>query len=103
MLRSFGYIERLTSEEHAEVRDCLERAVEKAPGNADCWAMLAFVYAEEHKHGFNVRPDPLGRSLEAARRAVAAAPSSNIAYHILAQPSSSGASSRRFATRRTGR
>jgi len=85
VLRSFGYIERLTNEEHAEVRDCLERAVEQAPGNADCWAMLAFVYAEEHKHGFNVKPDPLGRSLAAARRAVEAAPSSNIAYHMLAQ------------------
>jgi tetratricopeptide (TPR) repeat protein len=32
-----------------------------------------------------VRPDPLGRALEAARKAVAAAPSNHLAYHVLAQ------------------
>jgi len=85
VLRSFGYVERLTAEEHAEVRTCLERATEGSPNDADCLAMLSFVYAEEHKHGFNVRPDPLGRALDAARRAVAAAPSGHLGYHVLAQ------------------
>jgi TolB-like protein/Tfp pilus assembly protein PilF len=85
VLRSFGYIERITAEEHAAVRAALERAVEEAPGSADAWAMLSMLYAEEHKHGFNVRPDPLDRALEAARRAVAAAPSNQLAYHVLAQ------------------
>ncbi|HXI02827.1 MAG TPA: protein kinase, partial [Candidatus Saccharimonadales bacterium] len=85
VLRAFGYYERLTEEEHAEVRSALERAVEEAPDHADCWALLSMLYAEEHKHGFNVRPDPLGRALDAARKAVAAAPSSSLAYHMLAQ------------------
>ncbi|MEJ2189285.1 MAG: protein kinase [Acidobacteriota bacterium] len=85
LLLSFGYYERLTEEDHAVARAALERAVADAPDHADCWALLSMLYAEEHKHGFNVRPDPLGRALEAARRAVAAAPSNNISYHVLAQ------------------
>jgi eukaryotic-like serine/threonine-protein kinase len=84
-VRGLGYIERITPDEHALVRAGLERAVEGAPGNADCWALLSNMYAEEHKHGFNPRPDPLGRALDAARRAVAAAPSSHLGYHMLAQ------------------
>jgi adenylate cyclase len=35
--------------------------------------------------GFNARPDSLGRALEAARRAVAAAPSNHLAQHMPAQ------------------
>lgn len=85
VLRGFGYVARLTPDEHAVVRTGLERAVKQAPQDADVWSMLAFVYAEEHKHDFNQRPDPLGRSLDAARRAVAIAPSSHLAYHMLAQ------------------
>jgi eukaryotic-like serine/threonine-protein kinase len=84
-VRGLGYIERIAPDEHALVRAGLERAVERAPGNADCWALLSNMYAEEHKHGFNLRPDPLGRALDAARRAVAAAPSSHLGYHMLAQ------------------
>ncbi|HVT45400.1 MAG TPA: protein kinase, partial [Thermoanaerobaculia bacterium] len=85
VLRSFGYLERLNAEEHAEVRAGLEQALETAPDYADGLAMLSNLHAEEYKHGFNARPDPLGRALEAARRAVAAAPSNHLAYHVLAQ------------------
>src|SRR5207253_10251111 len=85
VLRSFGYIERLTADEHTQVTACLERAVERAPVSADVWAMLSNVYAEEYKHGFNVRPHSLDRALDAARHAVAAAPCNHIAYHVLAQ------------------
>jgi TolB-like protein/Tfp pilus assembly protein PilF len=85
LLLSFGYYERLTAEDHAVARAALEKAVREASDHADCWALLSMLYAEEHKHGFNVKPDPLGRALEAARRAVAAAPSNNLAYHMLAQ------------------
>jgi len=85
VLRSFGYLERLDAEEHTLVRTALERAVEEAPGDADGWAMLSFVDAEEHKHGFNVRSGSLDRALETARRAVAAAPSNHLGYHVLAQ------------------
>jgi TolB-like protein len=85
VLRSFGYSERLTAEEHAAVRAALERAVEQAPGNADCWAMLSMVYGDEYRYGFNALPDPLGRSLRAARRAADAATSSHFAWLALAQ------------------
>ncbi len=84
VLRSFGYGYRQTPEEHATVRDVLERAVERAPGNADAWAMLARVYVDEFAHGTNLRPDPLNRMLRAARHAVDAAPSSAMAYGGLA-------------------
>ncbi|HKC23304.1 MAG TPA: hypothetical protein VKF32_01110 [Thermoanaerobaculia bacterium] len=84
LMRAFGYHRRLTPSEHAEAREALERAVERAPSNADCWAMLAWVTAHEHAHGFNVRPDSLGRALAAARRAVDIAPSNQLAQQALA-------------------
>jgi TolB-like protein/Tfp pilus assembly protein PilF len=85
VMRSFGYMERLDAEEHAEVRACLTQALEKAPKDADCLANLSISFAEEFKHGFNAGPDPLGRALEAARAAVLAAPSNHLAYLALAQ------------------
>jgi len=84
LLRSFAHFQRLSVEEHGAARTGLEKAVQQAPGNADCWAMLSILYREEYAHGFNVRPDPLGRSFAAARRAVEAAPSNHLAYHALA-------------------
>ncbi len=85
VLRSFGYVERLDADEHALVREALERAVRESPLDADGWAMLSFLCAEEFKHGFNVRADALDRALDAARRAVAAAPANALCYHVLAQ------------------
>ncbi len=85
MLRSFGYYERLTPEEHAAARTGLEQAVREAPGHADCWAMLSMIYGEEYKFGYNVQPDPLGRAFQAAQRAADAAPSNHFAYLALAQ------------------
>ena len=85
VLRSFGYLARLDATEHGLVRDALERAVEESPLDADGWAMLSFVYAEEFKHGFNVRDGSLDRALDTARRAVATAPANALCYHMLAQ------------------
>ncbi|HSC26922.1 MAG TPA: protein kinase [Vicinamibacterales bacterium] len=85
LLRAFGYYERVTSEEHAVVRPLLERAVAQGPGHAAAWAMLSMLYGEEHRFGWNGEPDPLGRSLQAARRAVEAAPSSHFSHLALAQ------------------
>jgi TolB-like protein len=85
VLRSYGYYQRIDPEEHAILRSSLERAVEQAPGNADAWAMLAMMYGEEHRFGFNVLPDPLGRSLKAARRAVDAAHANHFAWLAMAQ------------------
>ena len=84
LLRGMGYSERLTADEHAQVRDMLERAVREAPGHADCWALLSSVYNDEHRQGFNPKPGALDRALEAARRAVRAAPSNGFAHQALA-------------------
>jgi len=85
VLRSIGYAARQTPEEHAEVRAGLERAVLTAPDYADAWAMLSVVYTGEYASGHNARPDPLSRALDAARRAVAAAPADHFAHQALAQ------------------
>jgi serine/threonine protein kinase/tetratricopeptide (TPR) repeat protein len=84
LLRSFNYYARFTPEEHAGARSALERAVEQAPGHADCWAMLSLVYTDEFRTGFNIRPDSLGRGLKAARRAVELAPTNHLGPHALA-------------------
>ena len=84
-LRSLGYGYRLTPEEHAAARTCMERAVLQAPGYSDGWAMLGLLYADEYGFGFNAQPDPLGRALQAARRAVDAAPSNALAQAALAK------------------
>ena len=85
LLRAFSYFERVIPEEHAVVRAVLERAVEQAPGHAAAWAMLSMIYGEEHRFGFNARPDCLDRSLRAALRAADAAPSSHLSHFALAQ------------------
>jgi len=85
VLRSFGYGYRMTPEEHLLVRGALERAVQQAPGYADAWGMLSLVYTEEFSNGFNIRPDPLGRALQAARQAADTAPSSALAYNAMAR------------------
>jgi TolB-like protein/Tfp pilus assembly protein PilF len=84
VLRSFSYMRRVNPPNHAAARDALERAVEQAPGNGLAWAMLAIIFREEYNHGFNQRPDPLGRALAAARRAVEAEPSNYLTHHALA-------------------
>jgi TolB-like protein len=84
VLRSFAHFPRLSPEEHAAARAALERGVSQAPGYADGWAMLSMIVREEYVHGFNVKPDPLGRALSAAQKAVEIAPSNHLAYHSLA-------------------
>jgi len=84
MLRAFGYWERMTPEEHAEVRDILEAAVAAAPDHSDCLATLAMIYWHEYAFGYNPKPDPLGRARVLAQRAVAAAPASHVAHCALA-------------------
>lgn len=83
-LRGIGYYTRLTPTEHEEVRAILERAVEKAPSSADCWAALSLMYGDEYRLGFNPRPDPLARALDAARRAVDLDASNQLAQSALA-------------------
>ena len=84
VLRAFGYSERMTPAEHAEVRNILEAAVATAPGHSDCLAELASIYWHEYAFDYNPRPDSLGRAVAAAQRAVAAAPTSHFAHCALA-------------------
>ncbi len=84
VLRCFSYFERITPEEHAVVQRILERAVKKAPDQADCWAMLSMIYRGEFVQGYNAGPNPLERAVSAARRAVELAPTNALGYFALA-------------------
>ena len=84
VLRAFSYFERIAPEEHAPVRQILERAVRNAPDQGEIWAMLSTMYWHEHAFGFNPQPDPLGRALAAARRSVDVAPTNNLGHSALA-------------------
>jgi TolB-like protein/class 3 adenylate cyclase/Flp pilus assembly protein TadD len=79
------YRDNYVAPEHAKVRDCLERAVKSDPGYATAWASLASLYTDEHRFNHNPRPDPLGRALDAAQRAIDADPTSQDAHNALAQ------------------
>jgi TolB-like protein/Tfp pilus assembly protein PilF len=85
VLRSFGYLERVTAEELVVARSALEMAVAKAPDYADAWAMLALLCLQDHGQCFGLREDSLASGSTAARRAVEAAPSSPLAAFSLAQ------------------
>ena len=85
VLRSFRYFDRVTPEELAAARSCLELAVEKAPSNADAWAMLALLFHQDYGQGFNLHPDALNLGTMAAQRAVESGPSNHLAYFSLAQ------------------
>ena len=84
VLRSFGHHQRINAAEHLAARTALEHAVKQPPDRADCWATLAWLYREEYTHGFNQQPDPLGRALAAARRALDAGPTNHLAQAALA-------------------
>jgi TolB-like protein/predicted Ser/Thr protein kinase len=84
VLRAFGYFERMTADEHAEVRAILEKAAAEAPSQSDCLAMLSNLYWHEYALGLNPLPDSLRRAHAAGRRAVEAAPSNHLGHHVLA-------------------
>jgi TolB-like protein len=84
LLRSFGFHQHVSEDEHLAGITALESAVKKAPDHADCWAMLSWLYRAEYTHGYHARPDSMDRSLTAARRAVNLAPSSQLAHAALA-------------------
>ena len=74
VLRARRFTSLLTHEFHAEARNLLERATDLDPANADAHALLANVYLAEHRFGFNPLPDPVGRALRAADKAVSLDP-----------------------------
>jgi TolB-like protein len=84
VLRSFSFLQRISSTEHATARRILERAVERDPNRADAWAMLAIMYDTEFADEYNPRPNPLERAITAAQRAVDLAPTHALGYYALA-------------------
>ncbi len=84
LLRSFGFHQHVSEDEHLAGITALESAVKKAPDHADCWAMLSWLYRAEYTHGYHAQPESMDRSLTAARRAVNLAPSSQLAHAALA-------------------
>ncbi len=87
VLRYYHYQRSFDRQEHARVRACLERAVELDPDYSDAWAVLANIYAQEYRFGYNPRPelyDPRERSLTAARRAVEIEPRNPTAQLMVA-------------------
>ena len=68
-----------------KARDALERAVEIAPGQRELLGQAVDgVQGRAHDTSSMSRPDPLGRALAAAHRAVETAPSSHLAHQALA-------------------
>jgi TolB-like protein len=70
IVQMWGFQHDPTPPRHEELRATIERQVELHPNSAEAWADLANLYVVEHALLFNPRPDPLGRALRAARRAV---------------------------------
>ncbi|KNG92113.1 hypothetical protein [Pseudaestuariivita atlantica] len=74
-----------SADAHRRVGRLLERAVALDPDYSGAWAMLAIVYGDEVRFGFesDSATPPLDRALEAAKRAVAADPKDAAGYHAL--------------------
>lgn len=69
----YDYRAELSTERHAQVRQCLEAVVARRAYFPTAWAMLSTIYLDEGRFKFNTKsgqPAPIERSLEAARRAV---------------------------------
>lgn len=75
---ALAYDKYLSEEYHLRARESLERAVELDPGFDPAWAHLSWIYTDEYVFGYNPLPDPMGRALSAARRAIKLAPTN---YH----------------------
>jgi Tfp pilus assembly protein PilF len=85
VLRAMSYTSSPSVGLHAEVRDCLERAIAEDPDYVEALALLSYVYADEDRNGFNPRggrADILARALVVSNRAVRLAPSSALAQQM---------------------
>jgi len=84
LMRSFGWVIRLTEEEYRLSVAGLKRAIEQEPRHSGCLAMLAILYMHSHQFGYATDPKPLDLSLAYAHRAVAAEPTNHLALFALA-------------------
>ncbi|MBL4891070.1 MAG: hypothetical protein JKX91_04450 [Rhizobiaceae bacterium] len=71
-LKLYDYLKTFSVDEHLEIRDCLETAVETDPNYAEAHAALSFMYLYEELLNSNRRTGyvPLIRALEVATKAV---------------------------------
>lgn len=83
-LAQVAYTRHVSEAEHARVRACLEDVVRNAPRYSSAWVLLAWMYGEEERNGFNRRPQAFERALRAAERAVGVNPRSEMANLALA-------------------
>jgi tetratricopeptide (TPR) repeat protein len=86
LTEAHDYWRNYDPQQHRRARDCLERAIETAPGFALGYAALAPIVLEEYRSDINLRPDDppaLQRALQAARRAVELKPGSARAHQAL--------------------
>lgn len=84
VLRSYTYEALHTAEAHLTARDCVEQAVELDPTYAEALAAAAYLYREEHFHGFNKRPGALQKAMVSARKSIEIDPLNQSAYYALA-------------------
>ncbi len=84
VLLAMEHLRTLSAGTNKAARVCLERAVETDPGYMAAWANLARIYVDAARMDYDPRPDALDRALDAARRAVALAPSDAEAHWSLA-------------------
>jgi serine/threonine protein kinase len=80
VLRYFVYLEQFRSDERARLREALERALTREPGQAEAWAALSNLYSHEYTLDLNPHPDATARARHAAERAVELNPMSQRAW-----------------------
>ncbi len=86
--RFYRYLRHKNAQAHAQVRACLEKTVKREACYADAWAALSWIYADEHRLGFNQRPEappPFRRAYAAAQKGVECAPENATAWLYLGQ------------------
>ena len=83
-IRYHAYGEHMRREEHARLREALERFVEREPSSAAAWALLSRLYEHEHSQGLNPLADAMGRQRRSAERAVEIDPRHQQAWTSLA-------------------
>lgn len=77
VLRFYLYRKAFSREEHAATRECLEQTTARYPEYSTGWAMLAYLYLDEDRFGFNrraVAASGRARALDAAQRSVSLDP-----------------------------
>ncbi|HKJ15947.1 MAG TPA: TIR domain-containing protein [Xanthomonadales bacterium] len=87
LLRHFIFRQRVTQEDHTVAKRAIDLATQRAPGNAELWAAMAFAELEEYKNHFNESEGALAQGLRSARRAVELDPYSAFGHFALCDAS----------------